>query len=357
MTDETLLQVVDQLLEEQATFARVEQAERDGWAPELWRRWAESGLAWVSLPEEAGGSGGTLTDACAVLRLVGRHAAPLPAAETSLLAGWLLATAGLELPAGVVTTVARPGAATLELTSGGALHGEAAQVPWAGVAERLVFLAERDGRAHVVSVARESDGVTLRPRRNVAGEPRDDVRLDVRLDDGDVAPVPEGVDGGTLLRRGALARANLMAGALASTREMTVRYTGEREQFGRPVARFQAVQAHLVQMAAEAALAQSAAEVAAGMTDAGTQGAESAVAAAKVLAGQAATRATAHAHQAHGAIGMTREYPLHHRTRRLWAWRDEYGGERHWSALLGDRVVGAGADGLWPSLTTGLVEV
>ena len=49
---------------------------------------------------------------------------------------------------------------------------------------------------------------------------------------------------------------------------------------------------------------------------------------AKLLADQAATDATRHAHQAHGAMGMTCEYPLHHVSRRLWAWRSEYGDER-----------------------------
>ena len=358
-TDETLLQVVDQLLAEQAPFEAVEQAERDGFAVDLWQVWADAGLAFVSVPEEAGGSGGTLTDACAVLRIVGRHAAPLPAGETALLAGWLLAAAGLPLPAGIATTVTRPGVLLPSVRRDGRellLQGEVAQVPWAAVAERIVLLADLDDAVHVVSVPHDRDGVVVRPRRNVAGEPRDDVALHVRLDAAEVAAVPDGVDADALLQRGALARANLAAGALESTRELTVRYTGERQQFGRPVARFQAVQAHLVQLAAEAALAGAAAEVAAGMVATGADGADRAVAAAKVVAGQAATRGAAHAHQAHGAIGMTREYPLHHRTRRLWAWRDEYGSERYWSGRLGAAALRGGADDLWPSLTTGLTQ-
>jgi len=68
------------------------------------------------------------------------------------------------------------------------------------------------------------------------------------------------------------------------------------------------------------------------------------IAAAKLLADQAASDATRHAHQAHGAMGMTREYPLHHFSRRLWAWRSEYGDERTWSRTLGDMVAGLGAD-------------
>ena len=51
----------------------------------------------------------------------------------------------------------------------------------------------------------------------------------------------------------------------------------------------------------------------------------STVAAARVVMDDAITLATRAAHQAHGAMGVTREYPLHQLTRRLWAWRHEWG--------------------------------
>ena len=50
---------------------------------------------------------------------------------------------------------------------------------------------------------------------------------------------------------------------------------------------------------------------------------------------------------------MTQEYRLHHFSRRLWAWRNEYGDEQHWAARLGRVVVAGGADGLYPALTGG----
>jgi acyl-CoA dehydrogenase len=39
-------------------------------------------------------------------------------------------------------------------------------------------------------------------------------------------------------------------------------------------------------------------------------------------------------------------------TRRLWSWRDEFGNESHWSRELGRAVMAAGADALWPTITT-----
>ena len=49
---------------------------------------------------------------------------------------------------------------------------------------------------------------------------------------------------------------------------------------------------------------------------------------------------------------MTVEHPLHHYTRRLWAWRDEDGSEQEWARRLGEVVLRAGADGIWPLLVS-----
>ena len=142
-----------------------------------------------------------------------------------------------------------------------------------------------------------------------------------------------------------------MAGALERMSEMTVAYTGERRQFGRPVSRFQAVQQHLVTGAQQSALVSMAAHVAGREAERGAASFE--IAAAKLLADQAAGIATRAAHQAHGAMGMTQEYPLHQFSRRLWAWRNEYGNEIFWSTRLGQAAVAAGADALYPLITGG----
>jgi acyl-CoA dehydrogenase len=102
-----------------------------------------------------------------------------------------------------------------------------------------------------------------------------------------------------------------------------VRYTGERSQFGKPIGRFPGVQQHVVHVAQQAAMLEMAADLVcvAAAADPGLAGqaATFQLAAAKSVAADAATIAAAAAHQAHGAIGVTKEYPLHHLTRRLWA--------------------------------------
>jgi acyl-CoA dehydrogenase len=72
---------------------------------------------------------------------------------------------------------------------------------------------------------------------------------------------------------------------------------------------------------------------------------------AKVRAGEAATRGTSIAHQVHGAIGFTHEHALHFATRRLWAWREEFGSDAAWASELGHAAIAARAAGFWPGVT------
>ena len=114
---------------------------------------------------------------------------------------------------------------------------------------------------------------------------------------------------------GAFARTAQIAGALDAALSISVGYVNERKQFGRPLAKFQAVQQNLALFAGEAAAANCAAVGAAQALDMG-QG-DYAVAAAKLRANRAVGTGTAIAHQVHGAIGFTQEYHLHPLTRRL----------------------------------------
>ncbi len=358
VVDELITETADRLFGELCTHEAVQAAEEAGVAPDIWDAFCETGFDLIAVPEEAGGSGGTLAEAVEVLRLVGYHSAPIAAAENGILGGWLLVQAGIERPDGLVTVVP-PRAAEVGWSGGGAcsmeiagdgttvLNGEAHRVPWARSAELIVCVCDCDGQTSVVAVPASECEIT--PLPNMAGEPRDTVRFVGAA--GVAAPAPDGVDAEALAQRGALSRVALMAGAIEKMCQLTVSYTNERVQFGRPVARFQAVQQHLVWAAQDAALVRMAAEVAAREATRGEAPFE--IAAAKLIANQAAARATKACHQAHGAMGMTQEYPLHHFSRRLWSWRKEYGSDAHWSAVLGTMATGVGPDGLYPLITSG----
>jgi acyl-CoA dehydrogenase len=128
-----------------------------------------------------------------------------------------------------------------------------------------------------------------------------------------------------------------------------VQYAQDRVQFGRPIAKFQAIQHNLAVLASQAAAAGAAAEIAAEAVADGIR--IPAIAAAKTRAGEAAGIGAGIAHQVHGAIGFTYEHRLHFFTKRLWAWRDEYGSESEWSGRLGQHMAAAGADRLWAEIT------
>ncbi len=71
------------------------------------------------------------------------------------------------------------------------------------------------------------------------------------------------------------------------------------------------------------------------------------IAAAKIRVGESVATVAEIAQQVHGAMGYTHEHQLHHFTRRLWSWRDEYGSEQHWQKVLGRHLAALGADDLW----------
>src|SRR5262245_42238714 len=146
--DALLLETAERAFADTCTHAAVQDAERDGWAPRVWDTAAEIGLPWIGVPESAGGAGGTLVGAVAVLGVAGRHAAPIPVAETGLLSGWLLSSAGLGVGQGPTTVV--PGRREDDLRfEHGTLRGRAHRVPWAGKVERIVALVG----GHVVVAA------------------------------------------------------------------------------------------------------------------------------------------------------------------------------------------------------------
>jgi acyl-CoA dehydrogenase len=277
----------------------------------------------------------TVAQALAVLREHG----PDRAAEMVLLGAWLLAQAGLGGEGGEVTVAPGSDRDSIVLRDG-RVRGTAHRVPWARDAAQIAVLLA--GRALVVDRA----DVTIQPHVNLAGDARDTVVFD-----GAVARTGPGVDADALFLRGALTRIALMAGALESLHEITVRHASDRRQFGRPIGSFQAVQQHLVVIAQQAALA----SVAADATARRPGGFE--IAAGKLLANRAALSAGRAAHQVLGARGTTLEHPLGQLTRRLWVWRSEYGDEHHWSSRLGAGVARAGADSLYPAITGGSTVV
>jgi len=336
---------VTRILADHVTKEVLQDTEKGAWPEALWQQLEENGLTRVMVSGEAGGAEGTWEDAFVVLKAAGHYGAPVPLAET-LVATWLLNSAGLDIPDGPLTLL------TGDLqVDGDTLSGTAVRVPWGRDAAAGVAIAAGPDRPVLALV--ELDGAGITEELNVAREPRDTVML--KGAGAAIAPTNLAADTVTLL--GAMARGAQMAGALDAALAQSVQYANERTQFGKPIGKFQAIQQQLALLSGHAAAAGTvAAHAAAQLAKAcalgeGPEAARFEIACAKVRADEAAGQATSIAHQTHGAIGFTYEHGLHFVTRRLWSWRAEYGSGGTWAKWLGNEAMRVGADGLWPHVT------
>ena len=325
----------------------VNRAKDDAWRAPLWNALVEAGLTLAWVPEAAGGAGASLADGFAILSAAGRFAAPVPLAET-LLAGWLLAGAGIAAPAGPMTVAPARPRDDVRLNPDGSLSGRARGVPFAREARHLAVAVNGAAGAAVALVPIEACHVA--EGRNLAGDDLNVVTFD-RAEPARLAPAPAGFTREAVMLMGAIVRSVQSAGALEALLAMTVRYANERVAFERPIGKFQAVQHSLARLAGEVAAAMTAAGSAADAV-AAAEVLDDAVfleaAAAKIRCAKAAEEGAAIAHQLHGAIGFTKEHVLHRFTLRLLSWRDDFGHESHWAVALGNRVAARGAGELWP---------
>lgn len=150
------------------------------------------------------------------------------------------------------------------------------------------------------------------------------------------------------------ATVSLMAGAMGRALALSIDHVNMRQQFGRPLGKFQAVQQSLAVMACEVRAVDAAAAALAARLDAvglDPSAASFEIAAAKLRANRAVGVVTATAHQVHGAVGFTEEYDLHRVTIPLMRWRSAHGNDAYWAQILGCQVVGFGGRGLWEAMT------
>ena len=313
-----------------------------------------AGFLGVSVPEDLGGSGGSLNDALDVIRGAAYAGVSTPVIEGPVLAGWLLRRSGLAFPwADGLAVLAAGDVALADAGRGPVLSGVLESVAWPRSARLLVVPVNRDGELFVATVAADALG-PWPDGADTAGEP---VARAVRIDGAAVtALAPAGLSfeaaAEALGLRRALAHAVAMTAALQRVAELTIGYAGQRVQFGQPIARFQAVQTHLARLASEAqraAVVVDAVRAALGDGD-DLRPERGLIAAARTLAGDAAILGARTAHQVHGAIGVTMEYPLQRFTRRLWEWEAADGTAARWAWRLG-RDATAGELAAWRLIT------
>jgi acyl-CoA dehydrogenase len=346
-----VLEQADRLFQQHVNKNILTEADGGKWPAPLWAALEDAGFPLALVPEAAGGVGLPAGVAANLIRRAAFYSVPLPLAET-MIANRLWADAGGDALDGAATLapVNPQDCMTVTPSAGGVvLHGTAHHVPW-GVQASTALLFARDANGNrFLCRALPAQARPNRARRNVAYEPRDEMHFDgVQLPASDVRPAPDYLDADGLMAFGAAIRAQQMIGGMERCMDYALTYANERVQFGRPIGKFQAVQHMLAVAAGHFAAASATADALFESERLGDDG--FAVAIAKSRCGEAAGQVAAVCHQVHGAMGFTQEHPLHFATRRLWAWRDEWGAESYWQERIGRMICAAGGEGFWPLL-------
>lgn len=298
----------------------------------LWARLgAELGWCGLHLPEDAGGLGLGRLEQALLLEALGEHLACVPLFASVVLAGealvqaadpaayreWLpalaagerratLAWEGLQTPTLATTVAARRDGATLSLT------GRVDYVLDGAGADWLLVPARLDGGLALCRVAADAPGVsrraltTLDPTRAVASLSLEAAPAECL---GEGAAVAEGLARTRDLARLAVAAEQL--GVAQRCLELSVAYTGERVQFGRAIASFQAVKHRCAEMMVRVEAARSAVYGAAATITDDPAAAPREAAMAKSVADEAAFFCAREAIQLHGGVGFTWEYDPH----------------------------------------------
>jgi acyl-CoA dehydrogenase len=334
VVDPELADMMDAVFAEyRETHAPASPYERDH---ELWRRLEDLGLVRLTGQERVGGSGASWYEAAELLSAAVRHGVRIPLAEHDLLACWLLDASGMECDGAARTVCVLDD------------RGVASAVPWAHGAERIVVIWQIGEQYRAADV--EAATVRISRGNNMIGEPRDTVVADLAELDG--VPVATQLVTGLRLRS-ALVRSIQVCAALDRILQLSIEHATSRSQFGRPLAKFQAIQHLIADIAAEAALGRAATEaaLAAAVTSQwSASNLDFLVAVARSCTGHAASVVVRNAHQVHGAMGTTREHRLHEFTRAALAWRSEFGTVRYWDDQV-TRAAAQAGPGLWALIT------
>ncbi|MDV9190153.1 acyl-CoA dehydrogenase family protein [Streptomyces sp. SR27] len=299
----------------------------------LWSRLAAADLLTLTVSTEHGGAGLDPVALCLVLRESARVLARVPLLETSAVATTVDRYAPRETAARIlprvgrgelVLTAASQGRtghdpAELAVTAhrdneGWTLDGVQTAVPWAHGADLIAVPAHTaDGGTVLALVPRTHEGLALTAQYSTNGELLAELHLDsVHLDAADVIDA----EGAWEHLRGLLTTGTcaLALGLGEAVLTMTSEYTGKREQFGHPVATFQAVAVQAADRyidlrAMEATLWQAAWRLSSGAE--APLPAAGDIAVAKIWASEGVRRVVQTAQHLHGGFGADTDYPLH----------------------------------------------
>ena len=305
--------------------------------PELWQQLTELGLVAMTVPEELGGLGMNELDFVLLAQECGYVALPEPLVHTVLVAVPLLKALGGELANRWLPEIAA-GKAKVAV----------------GLEQNL--LVEDAHVADLLLLQRGSHLYALTPdqfslRHNESVDPSR--RLFAVETTGEVDAISSGQDAADLMaaamNRGALGSAAQALGLAQRMIDMSVAYTRDRQQFGKPIGSFQAVKHLMANIAVRLEYAKAPVHRAAYAISQGQAAASQNVSHAKLVACEAGNLAAKNCIQVHGAMGYTWEVDLHIFMKKAWALANTWGDAAFHKARIaeaiftGDTALGAGA--------------
>jgi alkylation response protein AidB-like acyl-CoA dehydrogenase len=328
LTDEQkLLQnTFARFFDQRCPLERVRELEAaDGHDPAIWAGLAELGALGLLVPEQHGGLGGSFVDTALLCETIGGALYPSPFLWTCLIAPYLLdrlgdaaaqaawlpkIAAGQAVLALVDGTGADGEARAIEAMRGAGgfvLQGEAPFVEHAAHADAMLVVARLDGSSALFLLQRDRPSLAIERRSEISGGQFYRVRFDdVAARKGELLAEGVGVALEDALDRARVALAARMVGAAQRVFDITLRYMREREQFGQPLLRFQALSFRMAALLTKIDAARLLAYHAAWQIDAGEPFAPAALIA-KVQASEIYREMATEAIQLHGGFGFTAE--------------------------------------------------
>ncbi len=299
----------------------------------LWPALAEQGILGATLPEEAGGFGGSMRDLAVIMEQVGRKLVVEPVLASAL-AGVILHSGGDDISTLIggeqIVVLAHsegydpfllPETTAVKDGEGYRLTGRKLAVRHADLAHQLLVTATLDGEAGIYLVEAGADGLVLDSYRLIDGSSAATIELSKvaarRIGGGDEITAA--------VERGVVALAAEAVGIITALNAATFAYLGTRKQFGLPLASFQALQHRAADMYAAAEEARILTERAIESFDSDASDRSALASAAKALVDDAARKIGHEAVQMHGGMGVSDELDVSHYMRRLAAIRAELG--------------------------------
>jgi len=314
----------------------------------LWDEAVALGWSGFTVPEPFGGTGFSFEDLIVLIEEAGAALAPIPIVESAITSSALDKYAADEIKSELLPQIATgdvlitpavierdaswnlttPHMAGTSSDASVVLSGEKRFVNFADQATHALVTANINNELALILVpVWNNEGVSKTSLKATSGVPVANLTFnEVAVAASNVVATGETAKLAIaeLVSLGAVARAAQLAGLGRKVVEISTEYAKSREQFGKPIGTFQAIQHYLAEMATTVKQVNHLVYAAASSSSQDSYSAEY-VSRAKIAASEKIPEVCWKAHQSHGAIGFTWEHDLHLYTRRAIAWKTDYG--------------------------------